>query len=123
MVAPWKARATPTISNLPLCILASLSANSFASAPVDSGITRIRGSGASSARRSASASTGSDSIRESRWTTVSSASRTAAITRGCRWPRVEQICPEEKSSSRRPSAVSSHMPSARSTTNGANPPR
>ena len=47
--------------------------------------------------RSSSASTGSESIHEFRWTTSSSAERTAAAMRGWLWPSVEQICPDVKS--------------------------
>jgi hypothetical protein len=85
-------------------------------------MTFSSGGGRSETSRSASASTGSESIHELRWTTSSTAWRIAAAIRGWLWPSVEQIWPEVKSSTRWPSAVSTHAPSARSTTKGAKPP-
>ena len=89
--SPWKLRVSPTISQRPVCIFASLSATSFASDPVFRSITRSSGAGTSPASRAASASTGSESIHELRCETVSRLSRIAAAIRGWLWPSVEQI--------------------------------
>jgi len=102
--------------------LASLSATSFASDPVFRSITRSSGGGKRPASRSASASTGSESIHEFRCETVSRLSLMACAIRGWLWPRVEQIWPDVKSRIRRPSVVSTQAPWARATTNGAKPP-
>ena len=105
-----------------MCILAIFSATSFASVPVLRSSTRSSGSGKSPTSRSPSARTGSESIHEFRWTTSSSAERTAAAMRGWLCPRVEQIWPDVKSRIRLPEAVSTHAPSARAIGSGANDP-
>ena len=112
----------PTTSQRPVCIFAILSATSFASVPV------LRSSTVERRREEPdeplpSASTGSESIHEFRWTTSSSAERTAAAMRGWLWPSVEQICPDVKSRIRLPEAVSTHAPSARAIGSGARSPR
>ena len=63
---PCQDCAKPTTSHFPVTSLASRIAASFASPPVDSSITRGR-SGTSPASASASATTGSHSIEENRW--------------------------------------------------------
>src|SRR5581483_7034533 len=98
---------------------AILSATSLTSEPVFSSIERSSGAGTRLASRSASASTGSDSIHELRCTTSSSERRIASEIRGWLCPIVEQIWPEVKSSTRFPSVVSTQEPSARATTKGA----
>src|SRR5581483_1778316 len=118
---PWKLRVSPTTSNRPVCSFASLSATSFASEPVLRRIERSSGAGTRPARRSASASTGSESIHELRCTTSSSDRLIASLIRGWLCPIVEQIWPDVKSRTRLPSAVSTQAPSARATTKGENP--
>ncbi len=117
-----EAAREPTTSKRPVCILAIFSATSFASVPVLRSRTRSSGAGKSPTSRSPSASTGSESIHEFRWTTSSSAERTAAAMRGWLCPSVEQICPEVKSRMRLPLAVSTQAPSARAIGSGAKEP-
>jgi len=64
------------------------------SPPVESNITRRSGSGSVPTRRSASASTGSDSIHELRCSTSRQAASIAAIARRWLCPTVAQICGE-----------------------------
>jgi len=92
------------------------SAASIPSPPVESSITRRSGSGSVPTRRSASASTGSDSIQELRWSTSRQAASIAATTRGWLCPTVAQIWPAVKSSTLWPSTSSTNDPDARVTT-------
>src|SRR5579875_3567566 len=111
----------PTISKRPVCILAMRNAISLASAPVFTRMTLFSEAGTRRTSRSASSSTGCESIQELRWMTVSRDCCTASTMRGWLCPFVEQIWPEVKSRIRCPSVVSSHAPEARATMNGANP--
>jgi len=76
----------------------------------DTNMTLRSGSGRVDTSRSASASTGSDSIQELRCTTSRQAASIAAITRGWLCPTVAQICPAAKSRTRCPSTVSTEGP-------------
>ena len=115
-VTPCQLRVSAATSKRPLESLAMRSAASIPSPPVESSITRRRGSGSVPTRRSASASTGSDSIHELRCSTSRQAASIAATTRGWLCPTVAQIWPAVKSSTRCPSTVSTNDPDARATT-------
>ena len=98
------------------------SAASIPSPPVERNIARLSGSGRVASSRSASASTGSESIHELRCTTSRHAASIAATTRGWLCPTVAQICPAVKSRTRCPSTVSTNDPDARCTTPLMNSP-
>jgi hypothetical protein len=89
---------------------------------VDRNIARDSAGGSVATSEPASSSTGGDSIQALRWITSSQARRIASITRGWLWPTVAQIWPAVKSSTRRPDAVSSHEPSARTIVSPKNSP-
>ena len=104
----------------PVCNFASRNAASFASPPVDRNIALASGSGSSAISSRANSITSRPRKPLYRWTSRPLASLIAAVIAGWPWPSVAHIWPEVKSSTRRPSSVYSHAPSARSTTNGAN---
>jgi len=119
---PCQLRVSDTTSKPPVASLAMRTAASLASPPVLRNIERSSPAGISAATRSASASTGSDSMPELRWTAAPRARWTASTMRGWLWPIVAQIWPEVKSRTRRPSTVSSHDPDARAITSWENSP-
>jgi hypothetical protein len=98
------------------------SAASIDSPPVERNIARSSGAGSVAISAPASSSTGGESIHEFRCTTSSSARRTASATCGWLWPTVAQIWPAVKSRIRRPSAVSTKEPDARTIRSGAKAP-
>ena len=97
-------------------------ATSTDSPPVERNIARSSGGGSVASSASASSSTGGESIHELRWMTSSSARRMAAVTRGWLWPMVAQIWPAVKSRMRRPAAVSTNEPAARTISSSENAP-
>ena len=118
---PCQDCAKPTTSHPPVTSLAILIAASFASPPVDSSIT-LGSAGTSRASASARSTTGGLSIDENRWSSRPAASRTVATISGWQCPRIALIWPEVKSSTRRPAASNTKLPSARTGANGTKVP-
>ncbi len=111
-----------TTSCPPVTSFASRRAASLDSAPVVSSSTFSSGSGSEAASRSASSSTGRLSMPLNRWSSRPTWSRTVATTSGWEWPRIALICPEVKSSRRRPDSVVTQLPSAEAITSGVKLP-
>ena len=55
-------------------------------------------------KASAKPMTGSDSMPLNKWSSVAIERRTVSTMAGCEWPRIALICPDVKSSTRRPRA-------------------
>ena len=89
----------------PVSSLASRSAASFASPPVERNIARASGSGSSAISSRASSVTSRERKPLNRCTARSPASRIASRIAGWPWPSVAHIWPEVKSRIRRPSSV------------------
>jgi hypothetical protein len=121
-VMPCHEPAKASTSWPPVVSLASRSAASFASPPVDRNIARASGSGSSAISSRASSVTSLEMKPLNRCTARSPAPRIASRIAGWPWPSVEHIWPDVKSRILRPSSVSSQLPSARSTRKSGNSP-
>ncbi len=73
-------------------------------------------------KASARPMTGSDSMPLNRWSRVAIDRWTVSTMAGCEWPRIALICPEVKSSTRRPRASLMNDPFALAATKSENFP-